>query len=134
MILASQQPAYALDEAEQRVNYYASQDRRFDNVRGYNLGKATADFLTGNRTALDMLKVRRISPMKTTDTKRPCKIPVTLPTDIAMTLKAKADRESISPGTWLRRLLSLTFAHEYEAQQRQQQAAYAAMMRQNGGA
>ena len=75
--------------------------------------------------------------MKTTDTKRPCKIPVTcyLPVDIAMTLKAKADRESISPGTWLRRLLSLTFANEYEAQQRQQQAAYAAMMRQqNGGA
>lgn len=75
--------------------------------------------------------------MKTIETKRQCKIPVTtyLPTDIAEWLAGKAARESISPATWIRKSLSIAYAAEQDAQLRQQQAAYAAMMRQqNGGA
>ena len=76
-----------------------------------------------------------------TETKRHLgRFPLTtyLPEHLAQFVKAKAERKSISPATWLRELVSETFANEYEAQLRQQQqmqqAYAAAIARQNGGA
>jgi hypothetical protein len=74
--------------------------------------------------------------MKTEEKRHLGRVPLSiyLPRDLANILKAKAERASLSPATWVRQFLSESFALEIEQRTQRQQQMYAQMMRQQGGA